>query len=131
MKFDNVRSHVAAHRKHSMAIPPSAPAPTAAPAAGDPSAQGAAPQGQTVCITDNGDGSYSVGPDSDDDQGGQDDDSQMQQMNSLPEALKAAAALLQGATDPKAAWQAEASKRDASGMPSAAPGGAPAPQMSM
>lgn len=85
--------------------------------------------GQTVVtITDNGDGSYSVSCDDGDDSGSaEDQDSQPQTAKGIPAALKLAAQMLQGGGNPATAWNAEASTRDASGMPSSTP----PPAMSM
>jgi hypothetical protein len=87
-----------------------------------------------VTITDNGDGTYSVSCDdgSDDDQGSGDQDpgQQPQTAKGIPAALKLAAQMLQSGGDPSAAWNAEASKRDSSGMPTPGAGTAP-PSMSM
>lgn len=92
-----------------MAFPPGAPAPQPAEATEEP---------KVVTVTCNPDGSYTL----------ETDDAEPVTTPGVAEACKALEQMLGGAADPKAAWAAEAAKRDPSGMPAQAAAG---PSMSM
>ena len=103
-----------------MAFPPSAqaPAPAAAPDAPDDGAN----EAPSVLVTANGDGTYTL-TDGDASQDASepatpgDPEQKPVTVQSIQDACKALVQMLGGATDPKAAWAAEAGKRGASGMP--------------
>lgn len=111
---------------------PGAPAPQQ-PMAADADGEGAEPA--TITITDNGDGTYSIeqgdaqddaaepapGPDA-----GPESEQPPVTVQSVAEVCHVITQMLAKTGDPKAAWQAEASKRGPSGMPApAAPAGPP------